>query len=56
MVRHPQRPVTVPSTGLGLTISRLLAELLQGQLTVQSELGVGSCFTLTLPLVMTVSS
>ena len=35
-------------TGLGLTISRRLARLMGGDLTVSSELGRGSCFTLWL--------
>ena len=36
-------------TGLGLPISRRLAEMLQGTLEIESELGKGSVFRLTLP-------
>ena len=36
-------------TGLGLPVSRRLAELLGGRLTVASQVGEGATFTLTLP-------
>jgi PAS domain S-box-containing protein len=39
-----------PGTGLGLPISRRLAELLGGTLSVESELGKGSTFRLRIPM------
>ena len=39
----------VEGTGLGLAVSRLLADVMDGRLDVDSELGVGSKFTLELP-------
>ena len=38
-------------TGLGLNLSRRLARLLGGDLTVRSTLGAGSTFTLTVPAI-----
>jgi signal transduction histidine kinase len=41
----------VKGTGLGLPLSRRLARLLGGDITVKSELGRGSTFSLVLPIV-----
>jgi CheY-like chemotaxis protein/anti-sigma regulatory factor (Ser/Thr protein kinase) len=40
----------VGGTGLGLAITHRLCLLMNGSITARSEYGVGSCFTVTLPL------
>jgi signal transduction histidine kinase/CheY-like chemotaxis protein len=37
-------------SGLGLSISKGMAEIIGGKIRLESELGVGSCFFLTIPL------
>ncbi|MCF5054280.1 response regulator [Pseudomonas syringae] len=43
---------TVAGTGLGLSICAQLAQLMGGRLTVASDIGVGSCFTLSVGLAL----
>ncbi|WP_319421957.1 sensor histidine kinase [Pleurocapsa sp. FMAR1] len=45
----PQITNNHESTGLGLTVSKKIAQLHQGDITVTSSLGKGSCFTLCIP-------
>jgi signal transduction histidine kinase len=39
----------IPGTGLGLVISRAIAEAHGGSIDVQSDAGAGTCFTVRLP-------
>jgi signal transduction histidine kinase len=41
---------TVGGTGLGLAISRHFCDLMQAQLTAESQIGKGSCFALSIPV------
>ncbi|MBK1795858.1 response regulator [Devosia sp. WQ 349] len=47
---YPPGAEPQPGTGLGLTITKLLVEIMGGELTVRSEPGVGTCFTMRMLL------
>ncbi|HZZ36293.1 MAG TPA: ATP-binding protein [Caulobacteraceae bacterium] len=47
--RVPRTGAGIPGAGLGLSLSRQLVALMGAELTAQSAVGVGSCFTLVLP-------
>jgi signal transduction histidine kinase len=50
---HNQGTNGVEGNGLGLAIVKSIVEQHGGQVSVESEIGKGSCFTTTLPLVST---
>lgn len=52
--RHSNPAQTSQSAGLGLAICFRLCKLMGGQISVESILGEGSCFTLKLPFALTV--
>ncbi|MBX3621675.1 MAG: hypothetical protein KF891_17025, partial [Rhizobacter sp.] len=39
----------IEGTGIGLVITQRLLQVMGGRLTVESTVGVGSCFTASLP-------
>lgn len=47
---------TIPGTGLGLTIVKKCVDIHQGQISVESEVGVGTTFTVTLPMYNSLST
>jgi signal transduction histidine kinase/FixJ family two-component response regulator/purine-cytosine permease-like protein len=47
---EPESGTWIPGTGLGLTITKLMAEIMGGNISVQSERRVGSTFTVKLYL------
>ncbi len=44
-----EKTTTIKGTGIGLTLTKQLIDLMGGKLQVQSEVGKGSCFTVSLP-------
>ncbi|MDB5450133.1 MAG: sensor histidine kinase [Phenylobacterium sp.] len=49
-VAHDASASKYGDTGLGLALSRALTDLMGGEISAQSKVGEGSCFTITLPV------
>jgi signal transduction histidine kinase len=50
---EPSTATLYGGTGLGLALSRKIARMMGGDITVTSELGNGSCFTISVPAYIT---
>jgi len=46
----------IPGNGLGLAIVKSIVERHAGEISVKSEVGEGSCFTISLPLISTIEA
>jgi signal transduction histidine kinase len=47
---HAAKKAGIKGTGIGLAMVRQISEAMGGEIRLQSEVGVGSTFTIVLPL------